>query len=150
MRVITVNWHIKMRHVLFPQRIEQSMYLFGFAKATVVKKIVDSCFISDSPSSSFTNINNFCFRLCLLVLSPNATFKHFIPLEHDCYYGNCSNKNKYPLADFDFSEFHKSVNKRTKGEWVEPAHLFNSNLLVTTLIKENKKQLRVNLKADFT
>lgn len=52
--------------------------------------------------------------------------KHFIPLEHDCFYGNCSNKNKYPLADFDFGEIHKFVNK--KKEWVKPAYLFKNNL----------------------
>lgn len=26
--------------------------------------------------------------------------KPFIPLKHDCYYGNCSNKNKYILVKF--------------------------------------------------
>lgn len=61
--------------------------------------------------------------------------KRFIPLEHDCYHGNYSKKNKYPSVDFDFSEFHKFVNKHTKKEWVKPAYLFNNNLFVTTPIK---------------
>lgn len=68
--------------------------------------------------------------------APLPHSKCFIPLEYGCYYGNCSNKNKYPLADFDLSEIRKFVNKHTRKEWVKPAYLLNNNLFVTTHIKK--------------
>lgn len=52
----------------------------------------------------------FLFSVVSSVPLPHS--KRCIPSDHDCYHGNCSNKNKYPSADFDLSEIHKFVNKR--------------------------------------
>lgn len=142
-RVIIISQHIKMILVCLPQHIAQLMHLFGFAKATVVKKIIYPCFIHLihlHPPSPTSTISALEFAFMSSVPVPHS--KLFIPLERDCYYGNCSNKNKNPLVDFDFTEIHKFVNRLAK---VKPYFLFNINLFVTTQLQTPppKKQLHI-------
>lgn len=84
------------------------------------------CLSSPPPTATFTALE---FPVMSSVPSPHS--KHLIPSEHDCYYGNCSNKNKHPLADLDFSEIHKFVNKRRNSGVSETSLSAQQRLLVT-------------------
>lgn len=111
MRVIIVDGHIKMRLVLLPQHVTQLIHLFWICKSYRVFHPSQIHLHPPSPTSTISALE-FTFMSSIPLPHP----KRFIPLEHDCYHGNYSNKNKYPLANFDFSEFHKFVNKHTKKE----------------------------------
>lgn len=69
------------------------------------------CFHTSAPHR-VQQLQHFPFRSCV----PLPHSKRCIPSEPDCYYGNCSNKNKHPLAEFDLSGIHKFVNKRPDKE----------------------------------